>query len=214
MVSHHSVHSQATENGKVLSSESDSSQGEGVGAEEEDNVEAGKSGIETSSDEQEVSKGEDQQECPHTQDTLTGVSQLFGEHEDTDPESNSGQKVQTAWQKQCKDSPKEDSPKKDSSRSSSSEEEPPTNEALQDGARQKVQLLDTGFDACHHDKIANNVMGFYALGMTGDPPDFPTLWELVTCSQVRDLLKFARSIGRPYVILAHSADFVTTVSML
>ena len=41
----------------------------------------------------------------------------------------------TAWQKQCKDSPKEDSPKKDSSRSLSSEEEPPTNEVLQDRAR-------------------------------------------------------------------------------
>ena len=77
----------------MSSSESDSSQGEGVSTEEEDNAEAGKSGIETSSNEQEASKGEDQQEHPHT---LTGVSQLFGEHEDTDPESNSGEKVQTA----------------------------------------------------------------------------------------------------------------------
>ena len=117
--------SQATENGEVSSSESDSSQGEGVGAEQEDNAEEGKSGIETSSGEQEASDGEDQQECPHTQDTLTGVSQLFSEHEDTDPESDSGEKVQIAWRKQHKDSPK-----KDSSGSSSSEEEPPTDEAL------------------------------------------------------------------------------------
>ena len=86
----HSVHSQATENGDVLSSESDSSQGEGVCTEEEDNAEAGKSEIETLSDKQEVSNGE-AQECPHTQDTLTGVSQLFREYEDTDPESNSGE---------------------------------------------------------------------------------------------------------------------------
>ena len=64
---------------------------------EEDNAKEGKGGIETSSDEQEASDGQDQQECPHTQDTLTGVSQLFGEHEDTDPESDSGEKVQTAW---------------------------------------------------------------------------------------------------------------------
>ena len=62
------------------SSESASSQGEGSGGEEEDNAEAGKSETETSSDEQEASEGEDKQECPHTQDTLTGVSQLFGEH--------------------------------------------------------------------------------------------------------------------------------------
>ena len=86
----HSVHSQATENGEVCS-ESDSSQGKGVGAEEEDNAEAGKSGIETSSNEQEASEGEDEQEHHHTQDTLTSVSQLFGEHEDTDPERKSRQ---------------------------------------------------------------------------------------------------------------------------
>ena len=80
----HSAHSQATKNGEVSSSESDSSQGKVVGAEEEDNTEEGKGGIKTSSDEQEASDGEDQQEPPHTQDTLTGVSQLFGEHEDTE----------------------------------------------------------------------------------------------------------------------------------
>ena len=55
---------------------------------------------------------------------------------------------------------------------------------------------------------------FYALGMTGDPPEFPMPWEPVTCRQVRDLLKSAHSIGRPYLILAHSTDSVTAVSML
>ena len=104
---HHSVHSQATENGDVSSSKSDSSQGEGVGTEEEDNAEMGKSKIKASSNKQEVSEGEDQQECPHTQDTLTGVSQLFSEHEDTDPESNSGEKVQTAQQKAAQGQPQE-----------------------------------------------------------------------------------------------------------
>ena len=143
----HSVHSHATEDGEVSSSESDSSQDEGDNAEEEDNAEEDKGGIETSSDEQEASDGEDQQECPHTQDTLTGVSQLFSEHEDTDPESDPREKVQSAHQKWCQNSPKEDSPKKDSSRSSSSEEELPTDEALHNGARQKVQLFDTCFDA-------------------------------------------------------------------
>ena len=59
-----------------------------------------------------------------------------------------------------------------------------------------------------------NLCHFYALGMTGDPPDFPMLQEPGMCSQVRDLLKSARLIGHPYMILANSADSVTTMSML
>ena len=55
---------------------------------------------------------------------------------------------------------------------------------------------------------------FYILGMTGDPPEFPTPWKPATHRQIRDLLKLARAIGRPYMILAHSADLVTAVSML
>ena len=141
---------------------------------------------------------------------------------------------------------------------------PPTDEALRDGARQKAQLLDTCFDAWHHDKIANGIMGwttrdamicdlpkhgkmqpnhpnsmglpldymgecrvfnciwsdlydlcdFYVLEMTGNLPEFPTPWELVTCGQVRDLYKLARSIVRPYLILAHNSDSVMAISML
>ena len=157
---HHSIHSQATKNGNESSSESDSSQGEGSGTEEEDNTKAGKSKIETLSDELEASEGEDKQEHPHTQDTLTGVSQLFSKHEDTNPKSNSGEKVQITWQRHCKDSPKDDSPKKDSSRLSSSEEEPPTDEVLCNEARQKAWLLDMHFDAWCCNKITNNVAGW------------------------------------------------------
>ena len=217
----HSIHSYATEDGKVLSSKSESSQDEGDSAEEEDNAEEDKGEIKTSSDGQEVSDGEERQECPHTQDTLTGVSQLFDEHKDTDPESDPREKVLPAWPKQHRKSPKEDSPQKDSSKSLSSEEEPPTDEALCNGARQKAWLLDTCFDAWCHDKIANGIAGwvtrntmicdlskhgkmqpnpmgppldymgecrvfngirsdlydlchFYALGTTGNPPEFPT----------------------------------------
>ena len=36
---------------------------------------------------------------------------------------------------------------------------------------------------------------FYALGMTGNLPEFPTPCEPVTCGQVRDLFKLAYSIG-------------------
>ena len=60
------------------------------------------------------------------------------------------------------------------------------------------------YDLCH----------FYILRMTGNLPEFPAPWEPVTCSQVRDLLKLAQSIGHPYMILAHSADSVTAMSML
>ena len=59
---HHSIHSHATENSEVSSSESDSSQDEGDDTEEEDNTEKGKGRIETSSDKQEASDGEDKQD--------------------------------------------------------------------------------------------------------------------------------------------------------
>ena len=261
---HHSVCSHATEDSEVSSSESGSSHDEGDGAEEDDNAEEDKGGIETSSDGQVASDGEEGQEHPHTQDTLTGISQVFGKHEDTDPESEPGEKIQSVWQKQCPESPKEDSSLKDSSGSSFSEEESPTDEALYDRARQKAWLLDTHFEAWHQDKIAKGVAGwvtrdtmvcdlpehgktqpnhpspvgppldymgecqvfdgiqsdiydlcrFYALGTTGDPPEFPRPQEPATRGQVRDLLKSVHSIGQPYLILAHSTDLVMAVSML
>ena len=55
---------------------------------------------------------------------------------------------------------------------------------------------------------------FYILGTKGHPPEFPTSWEPVTCWQIQDLLKLAQAIGRPYLILAHSADLVTAVLLL
>ena len=50
--------------------------------------------------------------------------------------------------------------------------------------------------------------------MTGDPFEFPAPQEPATHGQVRDLLKLAHAIGRPYLILAHSVDSVTAVSLL
>ena len=55
---------------------------------------------------------------------------------------------------------------------------------------------------------------FYILGTTGDTPKFPTPQEPVTHGQIRDLLKLACAIGWPYLILAHSVDSVTAVSLL
>ena len=59
-----------------------------------------------------------------------------------------------------------------------------------------------------------NLCQFYILGMTGDPPEFPTPWESPTHGQIQDLLKLARAIRWPYMILAHSADSVAAISML
>ena len=106
-----------------------------------------------------ASDGEEGQEHPHTQDTLTGISQVFGGHEDTDPESDLREKIQSSWQKQSPKSPKENSPLKESNESSS-EEEPPMDKALCDEARQKAQLLDTCFNAWHCNKIAKGIVGW------------------------------------------------------
>ena len=59
-----------------------------------------------------------------------------------------------------------------------------------------------------------NLCRFYILGMMGDPPEFPTPQEPATRRQIRDLLKSTHAISRPYLILAHSADSVTAISML
>ena len=55
---------------------------------------------------------------------------------------------------------------------------------------------------------------FYTLGTMSDPSKFPAPWEPATHRQVRDLLKSACAIGQPYLILAHSADSVTAMSLL
>ena len=230
---------------------------------EDENTEADKGEVEVSSDGQAASNGEEGQEHPQIQDTLTGISQVFGTHEDTDSESDPREKIQSVRWKQCQPSPKEGMPPKDLS-GSSSEEEQPTNEALHDKARQRAQQLDPNFNAWWHKKIAKGIRGwatrdtmicdlpehgkmqpnhpdpvgppldymgecqvfnsiqsdiydlcrFYILGMTGDPPEFPAPWEPATRRKIRDLLKSAHAIGQPYMILAHSADLVTAISML
>ena len=158
---HHSVHSHATEDGEVSSGESKSSHDEGDGTAEDGNAREDKGRIETSSDGQVASDGEEGQEHPHTQDTLTGISQVFGGYKDTDPELDPGEKIWSIRQKHHPKSPKEDSPLKESSESSS-EEELPTDEAFHDGARQKAWLLDMCFEAWHRDKIVKGIAGWMA----------------------------------------------------
>ena len=142
----------------MLGSESELSYDKGdVTGEDDDAKEKGR--IKSSSDEQVALDGEEEQECPLTQDTLTGISQVFGTHEDTDPESKPQEKIQFIqhkWHPKC---PKENSPLKESSESSSVEA-PPMDEALHDEARQKAWLLDTCFNAWHHKKNAKGVAGW------------------------------------------------------
>ena len=226
-------------------------------------MEASKGEVEVLSNSQVASDGNEGQGCPQIQNTLTGFSHVFSTHEETDVESDPGEKIQSIWQKQHHPSPKEDMPSKDSSESSS-EDEQPTDEALRDMARQWARQLDTNFDAWWHKKIAKGIAGwairdtmicdlpehgkvqpnhpdpvgppldymgkhqvfngirsdiydlcqFYILGTTGDPPEFPTPQEPAIHGQIRDLLKSARAIGQPYMILVHSADSITAISML
>ena len=226
-------------------------------------MEASKGEVEVLSDSQVASDGEEGQGCPQIQNTLTGISHVFGMHKETDAESDPREKIQSTWQKWHQPSPKEDMPSKDLSESSS-EEEQPTEKALHDKARQRAQQLNTNFDVWWHKKIAKGITGwamrdtmicdlpehgkvqpnhpdpvgptldymgecqvfdgiwsdlynlcqFYILGMTGDPLEFSTPQEPATRGQIRDLLKLAHAIGQPYMILVHSADSVTAISML
>ena len=89
---HHSVHSHTTKGSEVSSHESELSHDEEDIPGEDENTEADKSRVKTSSNCQVASDGK---ECPHTQDTLTGISHVFGTHEDTDPESEPEEKIQS-----------------------------------------------------------------------------------------------------------------------
>ena len=131
---HHSICSHATEGGQESSSESELSHDEEDAPHEDENAKADKGEAKTSSDGQVASNGEEGQECPQTQDTLTGISQVFNMHKDNDPESDPVEKIQSIWQKWWRPSTKEDKPPKESSESSS-EEELPMDKALRDETR-------------------------------------------------------------------------------
>ena len=122
-------------------------------------MKAGKGNAEVLSDGQAAYDGEEGQGCTQIQNTLTGVSHVFGTHEETDAESDTGEKIQSIQWKWHQPSPKEDMPSKDSSESSS-EKEQPTNEALCDKAWQWAQQLDTNFDAWWCKKIAKSIAGW------------------------------------------------------
>ena len=130
----------------MTSNESKPSHEEEDAPSEDEDAEAGKGEVEVLSNTQVASDGKDGQGWPQIQNTLTSISHIFGMHEETDAESDLGEKIQSICQKQHQPSPKEDTPSKDLSESSS-EEEQPSDKALRDKARQRAWQLDTNFDA-------------------------------------------------------------------
>ena len=159
MAGHHSVHSHATEGGEESSSKSKLSHNEEDTTSEDKNAEVDKGGAETSSNGQVASDGEEGQVHPQTEDTLTGISQVFGTHEDTDPESNPGRRPSPSGKSSTQQAPRRTAHPKESSESFS-EEEPPTGEALCNEAMQRARQLDTHFDAWYCKKIAKGLAGW------------------------------------------------------
>ena len=151
ITSHHSqrsgsAQSQATNDGKETSSESEPSHMEEDDPCEDEHAEVHEGDAEVLSDSQAASDGDEGQDRSPLQNTLSSVSHIFSTHDETDVESDNKEKIQSTWQKRCQPSPKEDMPSKESSKSSA-EEEQPTDEALCNKARQRAQQLDTNFDA-------------------------------------------------------------------
>ena len=152
-----------------MSSESEPSHEEEDAPCEDEDAEAGKGEAEVLSNGQAASDGEEGQGRAQIQNTLTGISHVFGTHEESDAESDTGEKIPSIRQKRCQPSPKEDMPSKDSSESPS-EEEQPTDEALCDKARQRARQLDTNFDAWWCKKIAKGIVGWATRGTQPNHP--------------------------------------------
>ena len=67
-----------------------------------------------------ASDGDESLGCSPMQNTLSGVSHIFGTNEETDVESDHEEKTPPVWQKWCQPSPKEETSSKESEESSSS----------------------------------------------------------------------------------------------
>ena len=155
---HHSVRSHTTKGSEESSSESELSHNEEDAASEDENAEADKGGVETSSDGQVASDGEEGQVHPQTQDTLNSISQVFGTHEDTNPESNPREKIQSIWQKWYQTSPKEDSPPRNPANHLLRRSCPQTRHSTMRPGKELGSW--TRFNAWHHKKIAKGVIGW------------------------------------------------------
>ena len=149
----------ATNDGQETSSKSEPSHEEEDAPREDEDAEICEGDTEVLSDGQVASDGDDDQGCSPIPNFLSGVSHVFGMHEETDAESDKEEKIQSTWWKRHQPSPKEDTPSMELSESSS-EEEQPTDKALCDKARQRAWQLDTNFDAWQREKIAKGIAGW------------------------------------------------------
>ena len=109
------------------------------------------------SDGQVASKGDEGLGRSPPQNILSGVSHIFGTHEETDVESDHKEETPPMWQKQHQPSPKEETSSQESEESSSSEEEQPTDEALHNKCWQWAQHMDTNFNAWQCKKITKGL---------------------------------------------------------
>ena len=151
ITSHHSqqscsTQSQTTKDDKESSSRSEPSQAKEEDPHDDEYTEICEGDAKVLSDGQVASDGDEGPGCSPIQNTLSGVSHIFGAYKETGIESDHEEKTPPARQKRCQPSPKEGTSSKQSEESSS-EEEQPTNEALCDNAWQRTQHLDTNFDA-------------------------------------------------------------------
>ena len=108
-----SAHFQVTDSSRESISESELSHKEEDAPHEDESTKASKGEVEVLSDDQVASNSEEGQGHPQIQDTLTGVSQVFSTHKDTDSESNPKEKIQSVQWKRHQPSPKEGMPPKD-----------------------------------------------------------------------------------------------------
>ena len=109
------------------------------------------------SDGQVASDGDEGPGHSPPRNTHSGVSHIFGTHEETDVECDHEEGTPPMWQKWCQPSPKEETSSHESEESSSSEEEHLTDEALRDKCWQWAWHMDTNFDAWQHKKITKGL---------------------------------------------------------
>ena len=102
-----SAQSQATNDGQETSSKSKPSlTEEDPPPHEDENAEAHEGKTEVLSDGQVASDGNEGQDRSPIRNTLSGVSHVFGTHEETDAESDKEEKVQSAWRSGANPAPR------------------------------------------------------------------------------------------------------------
>ena len=121
-----SAHSWTTKDDKESSSGSEPSHVEEDAPHDDEYAEIREGDGDVLSEGQAASDGDEGPGHSPLQNTLSGVSHVFGTHEETDVESDHKEETPSKQQKQHQPSPKEETSSHESQESSSSEEEQPT----------------------------------------------------------------------------------------